>query len=421
MTEAMERQQRLAELVATGQITGDSRVRLFPVLTGSGNGACTVLRRDTGRMISTSSEGVDAIRLMLKGSTLQATRQGLADKYGCDADAVDLSALLDCLAQEDFLKSIDGNRISTTRVPPVDHIRNWFVANISSVFLLFVIRHCPFWLKLPVLYRVRRRPREVVAQIEANLQQRAAALGLTPDDVRTVAADNYDNLRRVQTDQYLLLTLEARSLDHWLRRYTAISGLEHLAAASTSGRGTILCAFHSGSYNLIPFILGARGYRTTALANWREQGDETAARRIDDLSRAGYEYPLTVVRGPLAMRTLVKRLTERQVVLILCDTRTIDTPDLPLAPFHGTFLRMPQGVRWLKQRTGANILPTLLEWNASRGHQLSILPAVVDNDPTPALFRVLEQHVGARPAQWLHWKNLQEMIVKRVPSLHGDA
>ena len=92
MTEATARQQRLAELVDGGRVTGDSRVRLFPVLMGGGNGQFTVLRRDTGRMISTSQEGADAIRLMLKGSTLQATRQGLANKYGCDPDGVDFGA-----------------------------------------------------------------------------------------------------------------------------------------------------------------------------------------------------------------------------------------------------------------------------------------------------------------------------------------
>jgi len=379
-----------------------------------------VLRRDTGRLISTSQEGVDAIRLMLNGSTLQATQQGLADKYGCDANAVDLSALLDCLAHEDFLESIDGNRVSTTRVPLVERIRNWYVANVSSVGLLFSIRHCPLWVMLPILYRTRRRRPEVVAQIAANLD-RAAALGLTPDQARAVAADNYDNLRRVQTDQFLLVTLRARSLARWLRRYTRISGLEHLDAAAAAGRGTILCAFHAGSYNLVPFILGARGYQTTALAHWREHGDEAAARRIDELRRVGYEYPLTVVRGPLAMRGLAKRLAEHQVVLVLCDTRTLDTPDVPVTPFLGTSLRMPQGVRWLKQRTGATVLPTILEWHDNHGHQLSILPPVVDNDPTPALFRVLEQHIDARPAQWLHWKNLHEMISINDDSLHGNA
>lgn len=410
-----ERQRQFSELLAAGRVNDRTRIRFHPLAMGGGNGRFTVLRRDTGQMIATSEEGVEAITLMRRGMNLRDTRQALAHKFGADEAGVDLTELLSCLVQEDFLKSVDGYKLATVGHSIADRIRLWIAMHISSAWLMFLLKSCPLWLALPFVYMKRRRRPEVVGQIARNLEQ-AWELALTPAEVRRAANANYDAVRRVHLDQILLSTFPARTVDTWLRRYSTVTGLEHLDAAVAAGRGVVISGLHTGSYNLLPFILVARGYRVTALAHWREHGDEAAARRIAELARAGYAYPLTVVRGPLAMKILAKKLEQGEIVLMLCDTRTNDDPRLPVVDFFGTQLRVPQGLRWLRQRTGAAILPATLQWIQTRSHFLSTSNAlcigmpIEDDDPTSEVFRVLKSHVRKNPAQWLHWKNLHEMI-----------
>lgn len=418
---AVERQQRLALMVAEKMITDASRVQLFPLTIGGTKGHYTVSRLATGTAITTSEQGVEAIRLLTRGLTLEATKRALGEKYDCDPSTVDISQLLESLAYADFVRSIDGHRIATTtRTPIVRALRIWVATRIEAKLLVWLVRCCPLRLALPLLYtKHHRRDVRLLARIATNLQA-APALGLAPNEAHTTAAQNYDNLRRAQVDHLLLYVLKPSKLQTWLKTYVRVSGLEHLERARTSGAGTILCGIHAGSYNLLPFILSSRGYQLTVLAKLLEHAEEVVARRIEEICQAGYQHDVTVVRGPMAIRTLVRSLRRQGMALVLCDTHGEAADQTMAVNFLGRSLQATQGVGWLQQRTGAAVLPVVLEWEGRTTHHLTIMPPiVVDADSAPdrikavatAVLGTAERRVQADPAQWLKWKDFHEMVV----------
>ena len=255
---AAERQQRLARLVADGQVTDASRVHLFPLLVGGGNGHHTVLRRDTGQMIATSEEGIAAIKLMQRGLTLAGVRRALGAKYRCEPASIDLSELLDAMAIADLLKAVDAHAISTTTTPLLWRVRLRLAAGIGARATGVLLRRAPLWVTLLVLYRWRpRRHQNTVAQIAVNLRA-TPALDLDDQEARVRARSNYDLTRRVRLDQLLLAALPPPRLDRWIRTRMEIAGTAHLDRARAAGTGVILCGCHAGSYNLVPFMLGSR-------------------------------------------------------------------------------------------------------------------------------------------------------------------
>jgi KDO2-lipid IV(A) lauroyltransferase len=198
-----------------------------------------------------------------------------------------------------------------------------------------------------------------------------------------------------------------------------VSGLEHLERARASGAGIILCGIHAGSYSLIPFILGARGYQLIVLAKLLEEGHEAARQRIEEICQAEYRLDVTLVRGPMAVRQVVRRLKQQGMAVLLCDTHG-DAADPAIAVnFLGRSFKATQGVGWLQQQTGASVLPVFLRWEERTAHHLTIMPPIVVDDSAPnrikavtaAVLEIAERQVQTDPAQWLKWKDFHEMVV----------
>lgn len=413
-------------MTAPPQLTGGSTLDLHPfVVKGSGD-HYTVINPVGRQAISTSRAGVEAIRLLRQGSTVEDTRRALGRRYGHPGEGIDLAPLLDTLLSAGFVRSVDGRQVGPGGAPARRDWRLWLTLFIWSPLLELALKHLPHRLALPLAYRgLAHSPNpELELRIAANLR-RAPALGGTDRGIARVAAANRQALRKQFCDRLVFGSLPPRRLRRWLTREVRVSGLEHLARARAGRGGTILCSFHLGSYGLIPLVLAARGVPVTVHAGFGGEPRSDVAAWLAGQPRSGDPYPVRIVGGGMGLRELARCLERGETVLLYCDQVPGEAGKSPDArgwirvPFLGTRIWGPRGLGWLRHKTGAAVLPVVLLWEGRRGHHLRIDPELVcrgasESDDIDAVvmeaYGALERFVQRDPAQWLRWLDVGGMI-----------
>jgi lauroyl/myristoyl acyltransferase len=397
-------------------MTGGSRLRLFPVLVKGGADHCLVIRRDTGKMLRTTPSGVDSIRLLRKGLTIDRTRAVIGAKYGCAADDVDIMPLIHTLLDADFVQAVDGRVVST----PVRHgawpIWRAYLQLIRAGLTAQMIRWAPITVSLRVMLRRRPNPDTgVVARIARNMRS-APALARAGADIQQLAADNAAILREFYFERLLLALFAPAALDRWLRTRARLVGAAHLNHAAAVGQGVILCAAHLRAYSVIPFLLASRGYAPLVLMDATDDSAQEVRARITQVRRAGYRYAIEPVSVHRGLRTVVRALERGAVVLVLVDTTVNAASAAVTVSFLGAPLRVARGVAWLASRTTASVMPIGIRregvgyYCAEIGPPLAAAEGADEPTMLGALARRIERDVLAEPASWLKWKDFHVMI-----------
>ena len=402
--------------MASPMLTGESRLRIFPTIVQASAGQYLVIRRDTGTMVQTTESGVESIRLLQQGLTIDGTRAAIGGKYDCDPADVDIMPLVECLLASDFVAQIDGRTIARSSPRLVRVVRGMWTAYVSAPLLSILIRRAPLGATLRLLLRARRASNPLlVSQVTDNMR-RVPAVARPGIDVERLAAGNCAALKGFYFERLLLAALPPARLDRWLRKRACVEGARHLDRALADGRGAILCAFHTASYSMVPFILAARGYAQTILMEASAESASQVRARIEEIQRAGYPYALEPVAVGRGLRGLVRALNRGGTVLLLFDP-TIGKDDEHLkTPFLGGWLRVARGVAWLAARTAAPLLPVTLSSEPHGRYRLAIhAPLAVEQSEgaeavVAALARLLESEVLARPEAWLKWKDVHQMV-----------
>ena len=364
-------------------ITSTTRFRLFRLAIKNAGDDYVVVRRDTRRMLQTSQAGVEAIRLLSQGLTLDAVQGVVGRTHGCDPADVDLTPLIESLVAADFVATIDDRHVAVQ--PPSFRARlRAALATVEAALISAMIHRAPLDVTLHVL--LGRRPRS-----------------------------DGESLRRYYIERLLLAVLPPRRLDKWLRQRSTVTGSDHLDRAVAGGRGAILCAGHVASYSMLPFVLGARGYAQTVLMLTDDRARSQIERRLRDLRQAGFDYPIQIAGVGFGMRALVRALRRGGTVLLLFDATVAEGQDHLDVPFLETTLRVARGAGWLAWHTGALVLPVSVESQRSGRCTVAIHPALpadcasAQDDCVAGILRrltaVLEHDVQAHPAQWLKWKD----------------
>jgi lauroyl/myristoyl acyltransferase len=383
----------------------------------------SVIHRQSRHALSTSKVGVEAIRLLAAGHSVQRTRQLLGQSHGLPAHEIDLAPLLATLFASDFVRTLDGRPIATDRTPTRHRLRTWLALLVWSPLLELAIRYLPLRLAVRFTYHwFARAPSPELEERVAASVRRAPALDQTAGCVARIVAGNRQALRRQFCDRLLLGSLSPRRARRWLVREIRTSGLDHLARSAARGRGTILCSFHMGSYALIPFVLGARGVPVTMYAGFGEATRADVATWLVERGHRGDPYPVQIVGGAMGLRALVHRLRRGETILFYCDPAprerersTEGKPGLTSVPFLGTRIWSARGLGWLQRKTGATMLPAVLRWEQGRRHHLHIDVEIPGNGTSveglmAVAFSVLERYVRRDPAQWLRWEDFEGMI-----------
>lgn len=424
---------------AAPPVTDRSTLGLYPFYVKGKSDHYIVVGLENRRAISTTKAGVEVIRLLAKGRTVSDTRCALGRRYGRPPDEVDLTPLLGTLFASGFVRTLDGREVATRSKPIRRNLRLWLALFVSTPLLELVLRYLPPRRALPIAYRwFGRSPGanpDLERRIATNLR-RTPALGRTAAEIAGIAAANAHVLRKQFCDRLLLTAVPPRRLRRWLGEEVLVTGLEHLARARASGRGTILCSFHIGSYGLIPFVLAARGMAVTVYAGFGSEARADIATWLAERAR-GDAYPMRVVGGAMGLRALVRCLEQGETVLLYCDREPGEAGSSRQVqghlgvPFLGTRIWTARGAAWLRSKTGAAMLPVVLLWVGRRGHHLYIEPELACNEQTDrsnemeaamaAVYGVLERYVRRDPAQWLKWADFGGMVEcgEGFPALHG--
>jgi lauroyl/myristoyl acyltransferase len=402
--------------MATPLLTGESRLRIFPTIVKPSAGQYLVIRRDTGTMVQTTESGVESIRLLQQGLTIDGTRAAIGGKYGCDPSDVDIMPLVECLLASDFVAQIDGRTIARSSPRLVRVLRGMWMAYVYAPLLSILIRRAPLSVTLRLLLRVRKASSPLLFRTVTENMRRVPAVARPGVDLGRLAAANCAALKGFYFERLLLAALPPARLDRWLRTRAGVEGAAHLDRAIAAGRGTILCAFHTASYSMVPFILAARGYAQTILMEASAESASQVRARLDEIQHAGYPYALEPVAVEHGLRGLVRALNRGGTVLLLFDP-TIGEGDQHLkTPFLGGSLRVARGIAWLAARTAAPLLPLTLSSEPHGRYRVAIHPPLTAENSegaegvVAALAGVLEAEVLARPEAWLKWKDVHQMV-----------
>ncbi len=260
-----KRRELVASLLTSGKIGGGSRVRLFPFRVGTAGDDHVVTRRDHGGLIRANDIGVASLVLLKRGHTLDMVRSELGQRYGFAAADVDIAPLLTSLAYADFIRQIDDHVISTTSQPFA--ARTWarIASTVRARVVVQAIKSMPLPAMFRLVYRSRRPDPKALAMMQGVL--RSVFPERNHEDIRTLAARHSESMRNFYFDRLLIGTLSAIRLDRWLRNYVRIDGFEHLLRATAEAEGVLICAFHFGSFSLLPFVLSRLGCSLTVFTN----------------------------------------------------------------------------------------------------------------------------------------------------------
>jgi phosphatidylinositol dimannoside acyltransferase len=148
--------------------------------------------------------------------------------------------------------------------------------------------------------------------------------------------------------------------------------------------------------------LARHGYPVSVI--YRESGKIAEGFFRDGINALGLEA-IPAVPAAVGVRRMLKALKANRVVFILMDQAAKNQG--VLTPFLGKPMHMPPGPAELARRTGASVVPALLEgvqpqwrfrmgesWQAAEGQSLEEQVAI--------LTQIMQQHIEKQP-QWWTW------------------
>lgn len=398
------------------EISGATRLRLFPIKVRISAGRFLVIRRGTGRMLQTSDVGVESILLLRKGLSVDRARADIGAKHGCDPVDVDIRPLIEALLDAGFVKEIDGRKVPGQQAGVGQVLRRAYAAYFFAPVVSSMIR----WAPISVTARLMLRPRPsrdsaVVEQIALNMR-RVPALARGDEDIQRLATENGTALRNFYVERLLLASLRPATLNDWMRRRVRVDGLEHLDREIAAKHGVILCAFHVTSHSMIPFVLASRGYAQTVLMDATDDSAREIRARIAEMQHAGVRYAIEPVAVSRGVRTVLRSLERGTNVLLLFDPTVEQSREHVRTPFLGVWLRVARGVAWLALRAQAPVLPVSIRNEGIGRYHLTIHRPLTElersNEATilATLAQRLEREILVQPATWLKWKDFHLMV-----------
>ena len=171
-------------MTASSAVTGASTLGLHPFFVKGKGDRFTVITRAGRQAISTSGAGVEAIRLLARGHTVEETQRVLADRHHLAAGEINLAPLLETLLSSGLVRTLDGREVTAGAEPPRHTLRLWLMLLVWSPLLELALEYLPARVALPLVYWwfTRTPNRELERRIAANLR-RAPGLDLSEAEI----------------------------------------------------------------------------------------------------------------------------------------------------------------------------------------------------------------------------------------------
>ena len=232
--------------------------------------------------------------------------------------------------------------------------------------------------------------------------QMARALDIPVGDARIAAAlaEAYRiNDRAIM--EILAMYSGAVTLDD-IDQAVEVSDLDHLDQALAGGRGVIMLGMHMGNGVAMAAHLARRGYPMAVI--YRESNKIPQHFFRDGIGSLGLQA-IPAVPASVGVRQMLKALKGNRVLFILMDQATKKGGVETL--FLGKTLQMPPGPAELARRTGAAVVPALLEGVEPRWQFRMGVPETLQSDQSlesavEKLTSIMQIHIEKQP-QWWTW------------------
>jgi KDO2-lipid IV(A) lauroyltransferase len=234
----------------------------------------------------------------------------------------------------------------------------------------------------------------------------AIATGFTDEKLDTLVRENTHCFARMLADYFLCAGYHADRANDLL---DSTDGWEHLAAAQSAGRGTILVTAHLGHWELGGLLLALRGLRMTVVT-LPEPSDALTRWRGACRQRIGIG---TVAVGPghdFAFVEMLRTLRNNGCLAMLVDR-----------PYHGTGIAVRQFGRMteystaaamLEHHTGAAVIPAFVIRLPNHRYRAITCPPVpmrtgplreVLQENTQRIADAFEVRIREHPEQWFNY------------------
>jgi lauroyl/myristoyl acyltransferase len=391
------------------------------------------VRRWGGKsQLATREEGIAAIRDLESGRSVGEVCKAL-DPSG---RMVSLHPLLQALLGAGLIRTMNGLSVSKSEFDPFAIARFLFRFHVLP-HCLAVIRQCPILLQRWSLYAVtylghgrplRRRARTA----EENIRTTALEV---PKCFRT---RYLHHLLWNIADTDAVLASPPSQARRWFDQRVQWDGLENIERARSLQKGVIYAGFHFSASRLVAPLLVSRGLDINLTATPSPNVDLAESIRWHEkfrsLDPAGGKFRQIPNVDLLSVKQLLAALARNEAVLTFPDMHTINPnsdeetrkrcaffgiinsgfqPPTITTSIGGSDARMNEWAGWLAAQSGAPVLPVVLLRVKSGQFLIKIEPPIVA--PTECdrsdhakvvnreLFRVLDLHIQAHPAQWFGW------------------
>jgi Kdo2-lipid IVA lauroyltransferase/acyltransferase len=253
------------------------------------------------------------------------------------------------------------------------------------------------------LGRLAYRPFGIRAGV-VERQIAAAFPHLTPEAVRQLAAQSYDNLGRLSIE---MAVLPGTTREELVARVPRVHGWEHVEAAFAQGKGVIGVTAHLGNWEVGAAYLAARGLPVDAVTRG-------AANKLFEayLARTRRAIGMEVINDRDAVRRTPRSLRDNRMVGFVADHDALGLAST-FVPFFGRPAKTPRGPAVFALRFGAPVLFIIMVRDADGEYTLHVKPVEVtptgdreaDVDAIVLRFtQMLEDMVRDYPGQyfWQH-------------------
>jgi KDO2-lipid IV(A) lauroyltransferase len=196
-----------------------------------------------------------------------------------------------------------------------------------------------------------------------------------------------------------------------IQEAVTFSGLEHLIAALSKGRGVVLATSHSGNWELLGNALALQDMPIVGVA--QKQTNAAMDKFINEY-RTMFGMQVAYKSG---VRDMVRLLGQGKIIGLLMDQDA--GYDGVFVDFFGRPAATPTGPAALARLMDAPIVPCFITETSPGRHQVIVHPMLeVEKTPrrdddvfntTKALTKIVEEHVRKFPQEWfwLHnrWKH----------------
>jgi lauroyl/myristoyl acyltransferase len=415
------------------EITPSTVVRFHPLFIRKGSAGIYYVTRWGGKSrVATRSEGIAAIRALRSGHPTGEVQKSIDP----DARGLSLQPLLQALMTANLIRTVDGLPVSQREFNLFTFLKSLFRFYLLPHYFA-AIRSCPVAMRrwcigmitaLSAYHSLSRR----AAIAEQNVRNTALTVS------RRFHAQYFFHLLWNIADTDAIFGSPTAEARRWLDRHVQWKGLENLEKAGSLGVGVICAGFHFTASRLVAPLLLSRGYNVHLTATSSPSVDVADSERwhneIQSLDPQAGRFRQILQVNLASVKELLGALSRSEVVLTFPDMHTIDpnsdektrercaffgiargsfrAPNVTVE-IAGVQARMNEWAGWLAAQSSAPVVPVMLV-RAGNGRLIiniepPIMPSITQNLADRAnavneeLFRTLDRHIRARPAQWFGW------------------